>query len=94
MIPTTNRDAVDHLLEMKNYVDVIIPRGGKSLIKKINQKSKIPVIKHLEGLCHIYVDKEANLEIAKKVIFNSKKHGFVVFFFYSLNSFTLEILSK
>ncbi len=72
MIPTTNRDAVDHLLEMKNYVDVIIPRGGKSLIKKINEKSKIPVIKHLEGLCHIYVDKEANLEIAKKVIFNSK----------------------
>ena len=72
MIPTTNREAVDHLLQMNNYVDVIIPRGGKSLIKKINEKSKIPVIKHLEGLCHIYVDKEANLEIAKKIIFNSK----------------------
>tara|TARA_Y100001970_G_scaffold272645_1_gene369648 strand:+ start:5152 stop:6405 length:1254 start_codon:yes stop_codon:yes gene_type:complete len=72
MIPTTNREAVDHLLGMINYVDVIIPRGGKSLIKKINEKSKIPVIKHLEGLCHVYVDKEANLKIAKDVIFNSK----------------------
>ena len=57
---------------MNNYVNVIIPRGGKSLIKKINEKSKIPVIKHLEGLCHVYVDKEANLEIAKNVILNSK----------------------
>ena len=72
MIPTTDREAVDHLLAMNNYVDVIIPRGGKSLIKKINEKSKIPVIKHLEGLCHVYIDKEANLEIAKKIIFNSK----------------------
>jgi len=72
MIPTTNREAVDHLLEMNNYVNVIIPRGGRSLIKKINEKSKIPVIKHLEGLCHVYVDKEANLEIAKNVILNSK----------------------
>jgi glutamate-5-semialdehyde dehydrogenase len=72
MIPTTNREGVDHLLAMNNYVDVIIPRGGKSLIKKINEKSKIPVIKHLEGLCHVYIDKEADLEIAKKIIFNSK----------------------
>ena len=72
MIPTTSREAVDHLLAMNEYVDVIIPRGGKSLIKKINEKSKIPVIKHLEGLCHVYVDKEANIEIAKKIIFNSK----------------------
>ncbi len=72
MIPTPTREAVDHLLEMSNYVNVIIPRGGKNLIKKINEKSKIPVIKHLEGLCHVYVDKEANLEIAKNIIFNSK----------------------
>ena len=72
MIPTTKREAVDYLLAMDNYVNVIIPRGGKSLIKKINEKSKIPVIKHLEGLCHIYVDKEANLKIAKNIIFNSK----------------------
>ena len=72
MIPTTDREAVDCLLAMNNYVNVIIPRGGKNLIKKINDKSRIPVIKHLEGLCHIYVDKEANLDIAKKIIFNSK----------------------
>ena len=72
MIPTTNREAVDCLLAMDNYVNVIIPRGGKKLIKKINEKSKIPVIKHLEGLCHIYVDEEANLKIAKNIIFNSK----------------------
>ncbi|MDC0232622.1 glutamate-5-semialdehyde dehydrogenase [Pelagibacteraceae bacterium] len=72
MIPTIDREAVDHLLAMKDYVNVIIPRGGKSLIKKINEKSKIPVIKHLEGLCHVYVDKEANIEIAKNIIFNSK----------------------
>ena len=72
MIPTTDRQAVDYLLEMDDYVNVIIPRGGKSLIKKINEKSKIPVIKHLEGLCHVYVDKEANIKIAKDVIFNSK----------------------
>ena len=72
MIPTTDREAVDHLLAMNNYVNVIIPRGGKNLIKKINEKSKIPVIKHLEGLCHIFVDKEANIEIAKNIILNSK----------------------
>ena len=72
MVPTVDREAVDHLLGMKDYIDVIIPRGGKNLIKKINQKSKIPVIKHLEGLCHVYVDKEADIEMAKKIIFNSK----------------------
>jgi len=72
MIPTTEREAVDHLLSMNKYINVIIPRGGKSLIKKINEKSKIPVIKHLEGLCHVFVDKEADIELAKKVIFNSK----------------------
>ncbi len=72
IIPTIDRQAVNYLLEMDEYVNVIIPRGGKNLIKKIKEKSKIPVIKHMEGLCHIYVDKEANLEIAKNIIFNSK----------------------
>ena len=72
MIPTVDRKAVDHLLSMNNFVNVIIPRGGKSLIKKINEKSTIPVIKHLEGLCHVYIDKEADIQIAKNVILNSK----------------------
>ena len=72
MIDTPKREAVDSLLKMKDYVDVIIPRGGKGLIEKINSSSKIPVIKHLDGICHIYVDKEADLKIAEKVVFNSK----------------------
>ncbi len=72
MIPTTNREAVDFLLQMRDYVDIIIPRGGKNLIEKINSLSKIPVIKHLDGICHVYVDKEADLEKAIKVIVNSK----------------------
>ena len=72
MIDTPEREAVDYLLKMKDYVDVIIPRGGKGLIEKINSSSKIPVIKHLDGICHVYVDKEADLKIAEKVVFNSK----------------------
>ena len=72
MINTPEREAVDHLLSMRDYVDVIIPRGGKGLIEKINSASKIPVIKHLDGICHVYVDKDADLGIAEKVVFNSK----------------------
>ena len=72
MIDTPEREAVDYLLAMKDYVDVIIPRGGKGLIEKINSSSKIPVIKHLDGICHIYVDRDADLKIAEKVVFNSK----------------------
>ncbi len=72
MINTPEREAVDHLLSMRDYVDVIIPRGGKGLIEKINSASKIPVIKHLDGICHVYVDQDADLNIAEKVVFNSK----------------------
>ena len=72
MIDTPKREAVDHLLGMQDYIDVIIPRGGKGLIEKINSASKIPVIKHLDGICHVYVDKDADLKIAEKVVFNSK----------------------
>jgi len=72
MIPTVDRKAVDYFLQMRDYVDVIIPRGGKGLIEIINEKSSIPVIKHLDGICHIYIDKDADLNKAKKVLFNSK----------------------
>tara|TARA_B100000029_G_scaffold513622_1_gene613770 strand:- start:836 stop:2089 length:1254 start_codon:yes stop_codon:yes gene_type:complete len=72
MIPVIERQAVDEMLKLKDYIDIIIPRGGKSLVKKIDEISKIPVIKHLEGICHLYVDGDADIEIAKKVIFNSK----------------------
>ena len=72
-IKKTSRKNVDYLLSsMKNYIDVIIPRGGKSLVKKVSKKSTISVIGHYEGLCHVYVDKESNLEMAIKVVKNSK----------------------
>ena len=68
-----NRKVVDFLLtQMVNYVDVIIPRGGKSLVKKVNDLSKIPVIGHLEGICHTYIDKNADLSMAKKISLNAK----------------------
>ena len=57
---------------MKNYIDVVVPRGGKSLVKKVQKLSNVNVIGHLEGLCHIYVDKAANFEMAKKVVINAK----------------------
>ena len=72
IIETTNRDAVHQLIKMNEYVDVIIPRGGKSLIKKISDDSTIHVIKHLDGNCHIYVDEFANLAMAVNVVDNSK----------------------
>ena len=68
-----NRKVVDFLLtRMTNYIDVIIPRGGKGLVKKIKALSKIPVIGHLEGVCHTYIDKNANLSMAKKITLNAK----------------------
>jgi len=72
MINTPERSAVEEMLKLDNYIDVIIPRGGKNLIKLVKEKSSIPVIKHLEGICHIFVDKNADLGKAKELIFNSK----------------------
>ena len=72
MIPTIKREAVNSMLQMNKYIDIIIPRGGKKLIEKINSLSSIPVIKHLDGICHLYIDKDADLEKAKNVLFNSK----------------------
>ncbi len=67
------RNVVDFLLtKMDKYIDVIIPRGGKSLVKKVKELSTVPTIGHLEGVCHSYVDKDANPNIAKKIIFNAK----------------------
>ena len=72
-IDIKKRTVVDFLLtKMNNFIDIIIPRGGKSLVKKVQKLSSIPTIGHLEGVCHSYVDKNANLTIAKKVIYNSK----------------------
>ena len=72
MVPTADRTAVNEMLKLDSYIDVIIPRGGKSLIQNVKEKSSIPTIKHLEGICHVYVDKDADISIAKEIIFNSK----------------------
>ena len=72
-IDSKQRKLVDILLsKMKKYVDVIIPRGGKNLVKKVLELSKVPIIGHLEGLCHTYIDKDAELKIAKEVVYNAK----------------------
>ena len=76
-IEEKNRNYVDYLLsKMQNYIDIIIPRGGKSLVKKVKSKSKVPTIGHLEGICHVYVDKKANLNMAIKVVRNAKMRNF------------------
>ena len=72
-IKIKNRKVVDYLLKnMNKFIDVIIPRGGKKLVKKVQDLSSVPTIGHLEGICHSYVDKDANPQIAKKVIHNAK----------------------
>jgi len=72
-IDSKQRKIVDIMLsKMKKYIDVIIPRGGKNLVKKVLKLSKVPIIGHLEGLCHTYIDKDAELKIAKEVVFNAK----------------------
>lgn len=72
LVPTTDRAAVGHMLTMRDYIDVIIPRGGKSLIQRIADESRVPVIKHLDGNCHVFVDAAADLEKARKVVLNAK----------------------
>ena len=72
-IDSKNKKIVDIMLsKMKAYIDVIIPRGGKSLVKKVQEFSKIPIIGHLEGLCHTYIDKDADIKMAKKIVYNAK----------------------
>tara|TARA_Y100000817_G_scaffold300984_1_gene280546 strand:+ start:490 stop:1740 length:1251 start_codon:yes stop_codon:yes gene_type:complete len=72
-IDSKNRNVVDFLLtKMNKYIDVIIPRGGKNLVQKIQNLSNLPTIGHLEGICHTYVDKDANLKVAQKIVFNAK----------------------
>jgi len=72
-INNKNRKLVDHMLsKMDKQIDVIIPRGGKSLVKRVQEISNVPIIGHLEGICHTFVDKEANLKVATKVIYNAK----------------------
>ena len=72
LIDTTDRAAVGELIRMEQYVDVIIPRGGKGLIELITREARIPVIKHLHGVCHVYIDDKADLEKATAIAFNAK----------------------
>ncbi|PPD11297.1 glutamate-5-semialdehyde dehydrogenase [Methylophilus sp.] len=72
VVETTDRAAVGELIIMKQYVDVIVPRGGKGLIERISNDARIPVIKHLDGNCHVYVDDEADLEKAVRILENAK----------------------
>ena len=71
-IPTTEREAVGYLLKLDNYVDVIVPRGGKSLIERVSKESRIHVIKHLDGICHTYINKNSDKEISKNIVVNAK----------------------
>ena len=72
LVQTTDRAAVGQLITMPEYVDVIIPRGGKGLIERISREAKVPVIKHLDGNCHVFVDASADLELALRVTDNAK----------------------
>jgi glutamate-5-semialdehyde dehydrogenase len=76
LVQTTDRAAVGHLITMPQYVDVIIPRGGKGLIERISAEARVPVIKHLDGNCHVYVDAEVDLELALKVTDNAKTNKY------------------
>ncbi|HEX9451509.1 MAG TPA: glutamate-5-semialdehyde dehydrogenase [Burkholderiales bacterium] len=72
VIETTDRAAVGELITMKDYVDIIVPRGGKGLIERISSESRIPVLKHLDGVCHVYIDDKADLDKAIRIADNAK----------------------
>ncbi len=72
IIPTTSRRAVEEMLQLEEYIDVIIPRGGEDLIRFVVSHSKIPVIKHYKGVCHVFVDATADLEMAQAISYNAK----------------------
>lgn len=76
VVETTDRAAVGELITMPQYVDVIVPRGGKGLIERISNDAKVPVIKHLDGVCHVYVDSHADPEKALSVAVNAKTHRY------------------
>ena len=78
LIETTDREAVGELIAMPDYVDVIVPRGGKGLIKRIIKDARIPMIKHLDGICHVYIDDKADLDMAFNVALNAKTHRYGV----------------
>jgi glutamate-5-semialdehyde dehydrogenase len=78
VVETTDREAVHEMITMPKYVDVIVPRGGKGLIERISQDARVPVIKHLDGNCHVYIDGEADPEKAIQIAFNAKTRRYGV----------------
>jgi len=73
LVPTTDRDAVGHMLAgLGGTIDVIVPRGGKSLVERVQKEARVPVFAHLEGVCHTYVDRDADLDMAVKIVLNAK----------------------
>ena len=73
LVPTTDRAAVGYLLSsMTDYIDVVVPRGGKSLVARVQQEARVPVIGHLEGVCHVFVDRDADLAMARAIVKNAK----------------------
>lgn len=78
VVATTSRDAVGCMLKDEKHIDVLIPRGGKSLVARITEESRVPVIKHLDGICHVYIDDMADLTKARDIAVNSKTHRYGV----------------
>jgi len=78
VVETTDRAAVGALITMPDYVDVIVPRGGKGLIERISREARVPVIKHLDGICHVYVDDRADFDKAEAIVINAKTHRYGV----------------
>ena len=72
LVETTDRAAVGALISMPEYIDIIVPRGGKSLIERISREASVPVIRHLDGMCHVYIDADADLDKAMKIAYNAK----------------------
>jgi glutamate-5-semialdehyde dehydrogenase len=76
VVDTTDRVAVGALITMPEFVDVIVPRGGKGLIERLMREATVPMIKHLDGICHVYIDDRADLEKAIQIGFNAKCHRY------------------
>jgi glutamate-5-semialdehyde dehydrogenase len=72
VVPTTDRVAIDELLQLDDLINLCIPRGGEGLIRAVAEKSRIPVIKHYKGVCHVYVDRDADFDMAEKIVVNAK----------------------
>jgi glutamate-5-semialdehyde dehydrogenase len=72
MAPTTDRAFVGEMLKARDYIDVIVPRGGKSLVARVQEEAKVPVFAHLEGLCHTYIDRDADVNMARDIVLNAK----------------------